>query len=79
MSESPASPGATVRVAHTHCRIINNGSISAHTPRRNSTTYTMLKHAVLGLTKSLALDHREYNIVCSQLDIGESAACCFCG
>ena len=53
-------------------RIINNGSISAHTPRPLSSAYTCSKHAVLGLSKSLALDGREYNIVCSQIDIGNA-------
>ena len=53
-------------------RIINNGSISAHTPRPLTTAYTCSKHAVTGLTKSLALDGREYNIVCSQIDIGNA-------
>lgn len=53
-------------------RIINNGSISAHTPRPFTGPYTASKHAVLGLTKSLALDGREYNIACSQIDIGNA-------
>jgi NAD(P)-dependent dehydrogenase (short-subunit alcohol dehydrogenase family) len=53
-------------------RIINNGSISAHTPRPFSSAYTASKHAVLGLTKSLALDGREFNIACSQIDIGNA-------
>ena len=53
-------------------RIINNGSISAHTPRPFSSPYTASKHAVLGLTKTLALDGREFNIVCSQIDIGNA-------
>ncbi|WP_397452741.1 SDR family oxidoreductase [Pseudomonas sp. NA-150] len=53
-------------------RIINNGSISAHTPRPFTAPYTASKHAVLGLTKSLALDGREYNIACSQIDIGNA-------
>jgi NAD(P)-dependent dehydrogenase (short-subunit alcohol dehydrogenase family) len=53
-------------------RIINNGSISAHTPRPYSSAYTTSKHAVLGLTKSLALDGREFNIACSQIDIGNA-------
>src|ERR1041385_2181744 len=51
-------------------RIINNGSISAHTPRPRSAAYTSTKHAVTGLTKSTALDGREYDIACSQVDIG---------
>jgi len=53
-------------------RIINNGSISAHTPRSFSMPYTASKHAVLGITKSLALDGREFNIACSQIDIGNA-------
>jgi NAD(P)-dependent dehydrogenase (short-subunit alcohol dehydrogenase family) len=53
-------------------RIINNGSISAHTPRPLSCPYTASKHAVLGLTKTIALDGRDYNIVCSQIDIGNA-------
>lgn len=53
-------------------RIINNGSVSAHTPRPLSGPYTASKHAVLGLTKSIALDGREFNIVCSQIDIGNA-------
>ena len=54
-------------------RIINNGSISANTPRPNSAPYTSTKHAVTGLTKSIALDGRNYNIACSQIDIGNAA------
>ncbi len=54
-------------------RIINNGSISAHTPRPNSAPYTASKHAVTGLTKSTALDGRKYNIACCQIDIGNAA------
>ncbi|TAL66941.1 MAG: SDR family oxidoreductase [Burkholderiaceae bacterium] len=53
-------------------RIINNGSISAHTPRPLSSPYTASKHAVLGLTKGIALDGREFNIVCSQIDVGNA-------
>ena len=53
-------------------RIINNGSISAHTPRLFSSPYTSSKHAVLGLTKSTALDGRHYNIACGQIDIGNA-------
>jgi NAD(P)-dependent dehydrogenase (short-subunit alcohol dehydrogenase family) len=53
-------------------RIINNGSISAHAPRPFTSPYTASKHAVLGLTKSIALDGREFNIVCSQIDIGNA-------
>ena len=54
-------------------RIINNGSISAHVPRPDSAPYTATKHAVTGLTKSLALDGRRYNIACGQIDIGNAA------
>jgi len=53
-------------------RIINNGSISAHTPRPFTSPYTASKHAVMGLTKSIALDGRAFNIVCSQIDIGNA-------
>lgn len=53
-------------------RIINNGSISAHTPRPNSAPYTATKHAITGLTKSTSLDGRAHNIVCSQIDIGNA-------
>ena len=54
-------------------RIINNGSISAHNPRPGSVAYTSTKHAVTGLTKSIALDGRQYDICCSQVDIGNAA------
>jgi NAD(P)-dependent dehydrogenase (short-subunit alcohol dehydrogenase family) len=54
-------------------RIINNGSISAHTPRPNSAPYTATKHAITGLTKSIALDGRKYDIACGQIDIGNAA------
>ena len=54
-------------------RIINNGSISAHTPRPNSAPYTATKHAVTGLTKSIALDGRPFGITCGQIDIGNAA------
>lgn len=54
-------------------RIINNGSISAHTPRPNSAPYTAAKHAVLGLTKATALDGRPFDINCGQIDIGNAA------
>lgn len=53
-------------------RIINNGSISAHTPREGSVPYTTTKHAITGLTKSIALDGRELNICCGQIDIGNA-------
>ena len=54
-------------------RIINNGSISAHNPRPGSVAYTSTKHAITGLTKSIALDGRQYDICCSQIDIGNAA------
>jgi NAD(P)-dependent dehydrogenase (short-subunit alcohol dehydrogenase family) len=54
-------------------RIINNGSISAQTPRPNSSPYTDTKHAITGLTKSTSLDGRKYNIACGQIDIGNAA------
>ncbi len=54
-------------------RIINNGSISAHAPRPNSAPYTATKHAITGLTKSLSLDGRKYDIACCQIDIGNAA------
>jgi NAD(P)-dependent dehydrogenase (short-subunit alcohol dehydrogenase family) len=54
-------------------RIINNGSISAHTPRPNSAPYTSTKHALTGLTKATALDGRKYDIACGQIDIGNAA------
>jgi NAD(P)-dependent dehydrogenase (short-subunit alcohol dehydrogenase family) len=53
-------------------RIINNGSISAHTPRPNSVPYTATKHAITGLTKSIALDGRDHGITCGQIDIGNA-------
>jgi NAD(P)-dependent dehydrogenase (short-subunit alcohol dehydrogenase family) len=53
-------------------RIINNGSISAHTPRPRSAPYTPTKHAITGLTKSTALDGREFDIACGQIDIGNA-------
>src|SRR5437879_7671073 len=53
-------------------RIINNGSISAHTPRPNSAPYTATKHAITGLTKSTSLDGRPYDIACGQIDIGNA-------
>jgi len=54
-------------------RIINNGSISAQTPRPNSAPYTTTKHAITGLTKCIALDGRKNDIACSQIDIGNAA------
>ena len=53
-------------------RIVNNGSISAHTPRPNSVAYTATKHAITGLTKCIALDGRPFDIACGQLDIGNA-------
>ena len=55
-------------------RIINNGSISAHTPRPFSAPYTATKHAITGLTKSISLDGRAYNIACGQIDIGNAVS-----
>jgi len=54
-------------------RVINNGSVSAHVPRRNSTPYASTKHALTGLTRSLSLDGRQYDIACGQIDIGNAA------
>jgi len=54
-------------------RIVNNGSISAHTPRPHSAPYTSTKHAITGLTKSISLDCREFDIACGQIDIGNAA------
>jgi NAD(P)-dependent dehydrogenase (short-subunit alcohol dehydrogenase family) len=53
-------------------RIINNGSISAHAPRPGSVGYTVTKHGITGLTKSISLDGRPYNIACGQIDIGNA-------
>lgn len=53
-------------------RIINNGSISAHSPRPGSASYTSTKHAITGLTKSISLDGRKYDIACGQIDIGNA-------
>ncbi len=55
-------------------RIINNGSISAHAPRPGSVCYTTTKHAVTGLTKTLSLDGRPFDIACGQIDIGNAAS-----
>ena len=55
-------------------RIINNGSISAHVPRPGSIAYTASKHAVTGLTRTLSLDGRPFNIACGQIDIGNAAS-----
>jgi NAD(P)-dependent dehydrogenase (short-subunit alcohol dehydrogenase family) len=54
-------------------RIINNGSMSAHAPRPNSAPYTATKHAITGLTKSISLDGRAFDIACGQIDIGNAA------
>ena len=53
-------------------RIVNNGSISAYTPRPNSVAYTASKHAISGLTKCIALDGRKHDIACGQLDVGNA-------
>jgi NAD(P)-dependent dehydrogenase (short-subunit alcohol dehydrogenase family) len=55
-------------------RIISNGSISAHVPRPNSAPYTATKHAITGLTKSISLDGRAFDIACGQIDIGNAAS-----
>ncbi|WP_193371433.1 SDR family oxidoreductase [Pelagibius marinus] len=55
-------------------RIINNGSISAHVPRPGSAPYTSSKHAITGLTRSISLDGRPYDIACGQIDIGNAAS-----
>ncbi len=55
-------------------RIINNGSISAHTPRPGSAAYTASKHAITGLTKTIALDGRLFSIACGQIDIGNATS-----
>jgi NAD(P)-dependent dehydrogenase (short-subunit alcohol dehydrogenase family) len=54
-------------------RIINNGSVGAHSPRPNSAPYTASKHAITGLTKATSLDGRKYDIACGQIDIGNAA------
>jgi NAD(P)-dependent dehydrogenase (short-subunit alcohol dehydrogenase family) len=54
-------------------RIINNGSLSAHVPRPHSAPYTATKHAITGLTRSISLDGRDFNIACGQIDIGNAA------
>ena len=53
-------------------RIINNGSISAHVPRPGSVTYTATKHAITGMTRTLSLDGRPFDIACGQIDIGNA-------
>jgi len=60
-------------------RIINNGSISAHSPRENSVCYTTTKHAITGLTKSLALDGRPFDITAGQIDIGNAESAIVAG
>jgi len=55
-------------------RIINNGSVSSQTPRPNSAPYTATKHAITGLTKSISLDGREFDITCGQIDIGNASS-----
>jgi len=55
-------------------RIINNGSISAHAPRPGSAPYTSSKHAITGMTKSISLDGRQFDIACGQIDIGNAAS-----
>ena len=59
-------------------RTINNGSISAHVPRPGSVPYTVSKHAISGLTKTLALDGRPFQIACGQIDIGNAASAMTC-
>ena len=54
-------------------RIVNNGSVSAHAPRPGSVAYTSTKHAITGLTRSLSLDGRPFNIACGQIDVGNAA------
>src|SRR5215831_2696025 len=54
-------------------RIINNGSVSAHAPRPNSVAYTVTKHAITGLTKSISLDGQRFDVACGQIDIGNAA------
>ena len=69
--------GAAVRAMKTQSpqggRIINNGSISAHSPRPRTVAYAVTKHAMTGLTKSIELDGREFGITCGQIDIGNTA------
>src|SRR5258705_510939 len=67
-----AASGLMRRQSRQGGRIINNGSISAHTPRPFTAPYTASKHAVTGITKALALDGRAFNIVASQIDIGNA-------
>jgi NAD(P)-dependent dehydrogenase (short-subunit alcohol dehydrogenase family) len=67
-----AAFGAIRRQSPQGGRIINNGSISAHVPREGSVTYTATKHGVTGLTRSLSLDGRPFDIACGQIDIGNA-------
>ncbi len=67
-----AAFGAMRRQSPMGGRIINNGSVSAHAPRPGSAPYTATKHAITGLTKSLALDGRPFDIACGQIDIGNA-------
>ena len=67
-----AAFGLMKRQAPQGGRIINNGSISAHVPRPMSAPYTATKHAITGLTKSIALDGRAHDIACGQIDIGNA-------
>ncbi len=60
-------------------RIINNGSLSAHAPRAGSVCYTMSKHAITGLTKTLSLDGRPFDIACGQIDIGNAESALVAG
>jgi NAD(P)-dependent dehydrogenase (short-subunit alcohol dehydrogenase family) len=60
-------------------RIINNGSLSAHVPRPNSICYTTTKHAITGLTKTLSLDGRPFDIACGQIDIGNAESAIVAG
>ena len=55
-------------------RIINNGSISAHVPRPGTAAYTSTKHAITGLTRTISLDGRPFNIACGQIDIGNAVS-----
>jgi NAD(P)-dependent dehydrogenase (short-subunit alcohol dehydrogenase family) len=68
-----------MRTAGQGGRIINNGSISAHTPRPNSVCYSVTKHAITGLTKSLALDGRPFDITAGQIDIGNAESAIIAG
>ena len=67
-----AAFGAMRRQSPQGGRIINNGSVSAHAPRPGSVPYTATKHAITGLTKTLALDGRPFDIACGQIDIGNA-------